>query len=322
MTQVADTSRPHRAPDRRSVAEVAAERDAFFANSMDGMFVTSPDGQILDANPAACELLGRTVEQLRAVGRKGLADPTDSRWSPSVLQRRLDGRARAELRFLHADGTPIEAEVSSVMFEFEGGWRSATVVRDVRDRVLLESLLRATALENERLARLDDLTGLPNRRAFFSIAHHVMTRPGADERDVHLLVADVDRLKETNDGLGHAAGDQLLSDVATVLTGHFPEAAVVARLAGDEFAVLLEGCSRDEVSRLVRELAGALARHRSRHDRPYVLEVSVGVATRSGASGLTLDELLHQADLTMYRSKRHRSLGRASEGGTGVRSDG
>lgn len=308
--------------DRRPLAEEAAERDAFFANSMDGMFVTAPDGRILDANEAACELLGHTLEQLRTVGRKGVADPTDPRWSPAVLQRRLEGHARAELRFLHADGTPIEAEVSSVMFEFEGEPRAATVVRDVRDRLRLESLLRATADQYARLANLDDLTGLANRRAFFATAQHLMTGQGAHEHELHLLVADVDRLKQANDELGHASGDQLLADVATVLTDHFSSAVVVARLAGDEFAVLFDGCTRGEVLLLARRLPAALARHRRQHDRAYVLEVSVGVATRPPGSRLSLDELLHRADQTMYRSKRRRSGDRRRREDPGIRSDG
>jgi len=301
-------SRDRSVPASSYVADTeAAHRLAFFEHCMDGLLVTSPDGRILDANPAACSLLGYSRADLRALGRSHLADPTDRRWTEALRERRENGRLRRELTFLRGDGSRLEAEVTSAIFEMHGEERTAMVVRDVRDRVRLERELRKNLEDHTRLALVDELTGLPNRRSFFTTAERLLTEASAAGRSLHVLVADVDGLKPTNDRFGHQAGDELLADVAEVLTAHFTIASVVARLAGDEFVLVVDDYDEDEVAALVGSLDAAMEDCRVRHGRAFPVEVSIGAAVHRPSDETTLDELLQRADTAMYATKQHRA---------------
>lgn len=158
-------------------------------------------------------------------------------------------------------------------------------------------------------ALIDELTGLPNRRAFFAILEE--TVEGCAQRDFMFDVCfvDVDEFKAINDQFGHSQGDLALQDVAHVLRHRFGESSVIARLGGDEFAVLHMGeerLSTEEVSLDVGLLLSELA---NIEERPCSVEVSIGVATYM--RGDTADALMQQADRSMYREKRARAESRA-----------
>ena len=290
----------------------STERLAFFDHSLDGLLITSPDGRILDANPAAVALLGYTREELRVLGRSHLADPSDRRWTEALRERREAGRVRRELSFLRGDGSRLEGEVTSAIFELHGEERTAMVIRDVRDRARLERELRKNLEDHTRLALVDELTGLPNRRSFFTTTERLLAEASAAGRSLHVLVADVDGLKPTNDRFGHQAGDQLLADVAEVLTSHFTIASVVARLAGDEFVLVVDDYDDEEVAALLDSLDAAMEECRVRHDRPFPVEVSIGSAVHHPDDESTLDELLQRADTAMYATKQHRARVRST----------
>ena len=135
-------------------AEVMAQ-DAYraiFENSLDGVMFTIPDGRILAANPAACQLLGRSEEEICALGRQGLTDPTDPRWVTSLAERARTGRTRTQGRMIRGDGTTFEADFSSAIFSTPDGERRACLIfRDLSDRLLLTREL-TLAEERDRIA--------------------------------------------------------------------------------------------------------------------------------------------------------------------------
>jgi diguanylate cyclase (GGDEF)-like protein len=164
--------------------------------------------------------------------------------------------------------------------------------------------LRRQANENHRHARLDALTALPNRRAFFEHAAEVL--PGQASSDsCAVMVVDLDRFKEVNDTLGHHSGDLLLQAVALRIRDAVRDRDVVSRLGGDEFAVLLRGAS-EAVSREVAERIGAALGQRFNVDGATMdIEASIGVALYP-EHGEDVNVLLQRADLAMYRAKeRH-----------------
>ena len=151
------------------------------------------------------------------------------------------------------------------------------------------------------LSRTDDLTGLPNRRAFYA---DVPGRLGAS--DSALLLLDLDRFKEVNDSLGHDVGDRLLVQVGVRLAGALRSTDLLARLGGDEFAVLLVNSGRDEAVFVAGKLRAALA-------EPFLLE---GITLHSSASmgiavhpdqGNDVTSLMRKADMAMYKAKSTRS---------------
>ncbi len=142
-----------------SLAELDAEGyRALFDFSPDGVLFTSPDGPILAANPAACEIFGRTEEELRAIGRQGLADVSDERWAAMLQQRESTGHGHAIARMIRGDGSTIELEITSRLFtDALGQGRTCTVIRDVTERVRIETELRdsrARLSEAERVAQI------------------------------------------------------------------------------------------------------------------------------------------------------------------------
>jgi diguanylate cyclase (GGDEF)-like protein len=158
--------------------------------------------------------------------------------------------------------------------------------------------------ESRREARTDDLTGLPNRRAFYEHLHHSLQgRP--ESHELAVLVVDLDRFKEINDSLGHVAGDDLLRLIAARLEGRLARGELLARLGGDEFGLVVEGTevrARAVARRLRRQL-----------DAPFEVagltlraEASIGIA-RWPEHGPVGERLLARADIAMYRAKAARS---------------
>jgi PAS domain S-box-containing protein len=133
--------------ERARTEEALRQREArfrlFFVHSLEANFLTAPDGSILDANPAACELFGWTVEEFQARGRSGVVDVKDPRLAAALEERARTGRFRGELRMLRKDGSALECEISSVFFTDESGeTRTHTVARDVTARKRAEAALR------------------------------------------------------------------------------------------------------------------------------------------------------------------------------------
>jgi diguanylate cyclase (GGDEF)-like protein len=166
--------------------------------------------------------------------------------------------------------------------------------------------LRASASENARLALLDPLTGLPNRRLLAERLERAVVEAQDQGHHVGLLLLDIDRFKEINDSLGHDRGDTLLQQVAERLREIARETDTVARLGGDEFAILLKTVrSVDDATVFAERALGAFA-------EPYVIdglvlhvETSVGLALLPDHAD-DVQSLLKRADIAMYVAKAGR----------------
>jgi PAS domain S-box-containing protein len=142
---------------RRELVRILQERDAryepllsaakesqaryrsIFENSLDGIFLTAPDGRILAANPAACRMLGRSEEEICRLGRDGVVDPTDPQVIAALKERSESGKFRRELCLKRKDGTSFPAEVTSVVFtDSYGDVRTSMMVRDITQRKQIE----------------------------------------------------------------------------------------------------------------------------------------------------------------------------------------
>ncbi len=125
---------------------------AFFENSMDAIMLTAPDGRILAANPSACEMFGRTEDEILELGRKGIVAATDPQLTTFLAQRKAQGRARGELTLVRKGGSHFPAEVTSAFFrDSSGATKTSMIVRDMTDRKKAEDDLLKT-LERLRKA--------------------------------------------------------------------------------------------------------------------------------------------------------------------------
>ena len=168
----------------------------------------------------------------------------------------------------------------------------------VRGRQRIQEL----ASENERLAYTDMLTGLPNRRAFFTqIATPVMTAPGALQ-SVAFIVCDIDNFKAFNDEYGHNVGDQVLVHIANLIKTALPESATVARLGGEEFVVFCSDTAAVDVDAVAANLVETVAATPlSFEGHLFNVTMSVGVSV-SMASGDPA-RAIRDADRAMYEAK-------------------
>ena len=155
----------------------------------------------------------------------------------------------------------------------------------------------------EHLAFHDLLTGLPNRALFVDRVSRALARNGRAPQTSAVLFADLDNLKEINDSLGHAAGDQLLTMVARRLQEALRPSDTAARFGGDEFAVLLEDIgSCDQVIRACERIMASLSAPLDIHGTTIEPSASIGIAL-SGSDAGDVDRLLRHADLAMYKAK-------------------
>lgn len=164
-----------------------------------------------------------------------------------------------------------------------------------RNRMMAE--LRAMSL-------VDELTGLYNRRGFFVLARQHLKIADRARRGMLLVFVDLDRLKFINDRLGHREGDRALVNAARILKETFRESDVIARIGGDEFAVLTIDAGPDSAALLARRLRERLDALNAREDRGYRLSVSAGVTRYDPDAPCSVDDLLSRADAAMYGDKR------------------
>ncbi|HYC41961.1 MAG TPA: diguanylate cyclase [Noviherbaspirillum sp.] len=241
-----------------------------------------------------------------ATARKLLTEVVRTR--RTVLE---DGEALADGRKESWIGLPLvlpTGVIGALILKSHPGTRYSE-----KDKELLQfvSTQVATALERRRLneellraARYDELTGLPNRRLFQDRMRSALARTRRHVERIALLYVDIDDFKQINDSLGHAAGDQLLAEVAHRLQQCVREEDTVARVGGDEFVVLLEEIQEPEDAQLVADKITATISQPVHQDGQLLcVQPSIGIALYPD-DGASADELLKHADMKMYESKK------------------
>ena len=174
----------------------------------------------------------------------------------------------------------------------------------VVDQLAIALERRALSAALERQAFEDGLTGLANRRRFELDLADALAAPDPDDGVGAVLFLDLDGFKAVNDAHGHAVGDALLARVGERLAGRLGSRDLLARMGGDEFAILLRGSvSAGEAVAVGGRLVEALDEPFEIDGSPVRIGTSVGVAHRPG-DGATVDALLRSADAAMYRAKR------------------
>lgn len=178
-------------------------------------------------------------------------------------------------------------------------------------QVLADKLYeKVTELEsaNERLRNLsltDGITGLNNRRGFMILATGLLKFARRVGYSLSLLYIDLDSLKQTNDTLGHTAGDALIVRFANILTRTFRDSDIIGRMGGDEFVVLMADATESDVESMRAHLQKNVDAHNLQTDRPAIA-FSMGVIRVFPDADLTMEELLSQADKAMYEHKMRR----------------
>jgi diguanylate cyclase (GGDEF)-like protein len=176
----------------------------------------------------------------------------------------------------------------------------------------LAALLAALVLvwsRNERMQELavqasqDPLTGLKNRRRFEEDLRAELARSHRYGVAGALLMLDLDHFKQVNDTLGHPAGDRVLAEIAAVLRGRARETDVLARIGGDEFAIVLPRCELGEAEEVGGEIATAIRERMSAEQDVPPITASIGIAPFGTGRRLSYESVLGRADAAMYEAK-------------------
>ncbi|MDQ7786976.1 MAG: diguanylate cyclase [Thermodesulfovibrionales bacterium] len=162
-----------------------------------------------------------------------------------------------------------------------------------------QKVLKASSLS-------DELTGLYNRRGFFSFAEQQLKVAERMKRGMLLLYGDVDNLKIINDTLGHLEGDRTLRDTAKIFKETFRESDIVARIGGDEFAVLTEMKEEVNAEVLTSRLGKSLNSRNTQEGRLYKIALSIGISYYDPQNPCVIEQLLAEADRNMYEQKREK----------------
>ncbi|MBX5469084.1 MAG: PAS domain S-box protein [Thermoleophilaceae bacterium] len=284
----------------RLVSESEEKYRRLVETTRDVIWSIDAAGRFTFVNQAVRRTHGLEPEEM--VGRHVLAfvAPEYREGSRGAIRRLLEGEAIDSYTTEHvrADGTRVSLEVSGMpLHDHEGSVVGATgTATDVTERKRYERELRY-------LADHDALTGLLNRRRFEEGLDQELARDARYGDNASLLVLDLDNFKYVNDTLGHNVGDEMLVAVAGILRDRLRDSDVVARLSGDEFAVLLPRTGAKEARAVARDVAAAI------RAEPVIVggqavrvTASVGI-TEFRSRDLTGRELLGEADLAMYEAK-------------------
>ncbi|MGW6916845.1 putative bifunctional diguanylate cyclase/phosphodiesterase [Kitasatospora sp. NPDC054939] len=286
---------------------------AAFADAGIGMALIDAEDRIIEVNPAFAEMIGSEVPDLVRTHLHDIIDPQDlpHRLYGELLRGERD-RLRVEKQLKHRNGRPVWGKVTISLIRDDSGTPLYTLamVEDITEQRRLGDRLEYQALH-------DPLTRLPNRTLFFERLDAACLGAGlppvsaagpgaaAGDRRVGLCYLDLDGFAAINETLGHHIGDQLLIAVAARLRHGFSEEddRLVARMGGDEFAVLVaDSAGSEQLTELAARIVRTLERPFDVAGHRLVVTASVGVVERS-VRDTTPTDLVKDADATLYWSK-------------------
>lgn len=285
---------------RQQLNEASCLAARIIESATEGILITDARKIIRSVNPAfekstgytASEAIGRTPAMLRSGhhGESFYREMWDSlnrcgQWQGEVWNRHKNGEIYPE-------------------------WLSISAVKDERQRVthyvgiFSDAHTQEYILERLRyLAYYDGLTGLPNRRLFLDRLNVSLSQARRDKHLLAVMFVDLDQFKQINDTLGHKIGDELLMAVTERMNGCLRDGDTLARLAGDEFTVILPAIPHaDAASKVARKFMECYARPLHIDGHELHVSASIGICIYPD-DGEDADSLLHHADIAMYRIK-------------------
>ncbi|MCG8356254.1 MAG: EAL domain-containing protein [Kiloniellales bacterium] len=271
-------------------------RQMFHGNKILQLLIDPEDGLIVDANPAAEEYFLCSMADMKGLHLADITADTAEIVEEALSKARMEDYGYFVFRQQLGNGALRDVEVYSSHVVIKGRRRLHWIIHDITDRKRIEAAIH-------HMAKHDALTNLPNRFLFQERLQEALVSSSRLDRLVAILFLDLDHFKDINDTLGHPIGDLLLKEVAKRLRGCAREIDTVARLSGDEFAVIANHLEQvDSATVLAKRIIDSLA-------EPFTLDAhqvhsgaSIGI-TIFPSDGTEADHLLKNADLALYRAK-------------------
>ena len=307
--------------DRKRAEARLAESEERFRRAFDdanaGMCLVDLQGFLLKVNAGMTAIFGYSRHELEGMSVNALALEEDQSVSPAFMETAIHGgsdRAVFMKRYHDRQGRIIHCEIASSLVRDRQGQPLYFIsqVQDITQRKHAEVALAQSMLELEeanqklhRLASIDELTGLLNRRELLDRLESLLIDPNrhSDGEQLALIFCDLDQFKEINDTLGHAAGDVVLCSVAERIRRSIRSDDLAARVGGDEMVVVLRSVADLAAAVAVAEtIAAAISLPIIGREFQTVITASLGVTL--ARPGELLDELMARADMAMYQAKQ------------------
>jgi len=286
-----------------------------------GVYRTTPEGKIIEANPALAKILGYSERELkktdvkdfylRGSERKSILEHIEKAEGSYIefKLRRRDGRTIWGRDY----GRAIKGPEGRIQY-YDGVILDITRERRAEEK-LRHALKRLQKSNRERLkvirklknsSTTDDLTGLVNRRGFYLMAEQHLALAVRRKTEMYLLFLDMDDLKRINDTFGHHIGDTALVQMADIIRRTFRKSDIMARMGGDEFAVFPIDSSMAGVEVALARFKKNIEDFNASGAQPFKIEISSGVARFDPDVPSTVEELIVRADKLMYEQKREK----------------
>lgn len=288
-----------------SLRESEERYRTIYLHAAEGILLINFDGDIVECNPQLIEMLGYHEQDLIGLNIFSIIHPDDLEKLPPQIDKLRAGEVIfVERRLKTSSGVYLLCEQSGKKISDD---LIILLYRDITERKLAEIALEKANVTLDRLAYFDGLTHIANRRKFDQVLEKEWLRMKRGEKQLGLIIADVDYFKQFNDMYGHPAGDDCLQKVASEISSIIQRPAdLIARYGGEEFVVLLpdtdyKGC-REIAEKMRKKVESLRILHQASPVHPLVT-MSFGVAVSSPEDLLTSTEFMAVADQALYRAK-------------------
>ncbi|MGG1678899.1 EAL domain-containing protein [Neobacillus sp. NRS-1170] len=282
--------------EKKRIIESEQKYRSIVDNNLDAIFTISPEGKILEANPAAAMLTGHSEKQMSNRSIYDLINDPDLEKFKELLEKTCSGYALETLdcKLIHNKGQLLFVHIKTVPIVIHGEIIGLyVIIKDLSEQAKNMEMLKFMAFH-------DQLTGLLNRR---SLIDHLNEHIYSPSKTYFALISiDLDRFKHLNDTLGHLVGDEILKQVARRLLQFQNENCFIYRLGGDEFNILLLKSDRKAASTFVRKMFSAFSHSFYFNSHEYFISPSIGISMYPH-DGKDAEMLIKNADEALFRVK-------------------
>lgn len=264
----------------------------------DSIYLVDRNHKYLFMNKKHISRMGFSGDEYLGHAYSEFHSPDETKWFVENVNKVFNtGRSIHHEHKSLRDGRYFLQTLSPVR-KYDGTITDVTIIsKDINELKRMEEKLRTLSLT-------DELTGLYNRRGFFTLVEQLLKLSKRQKTGIFMLYADVDNLKNINDTFGHQEGDLALIEIANILKKNFRESDIIARIGGDEFVAIPVGTAGDTIEIITARLQKSFEIYNEERNCSYKLSLSVGTAYYDPEHPCSIDELLIQGDKLMYERKR------------------
>lgn len=281
--------------------------------ALDAVWVINAKNEVEYMNPSAEELTGYSKEEL--IGKSfsqiipnsysvNHAEVVHSYASKESNDSGVLNKIR-EFYILNKDKVAIPVELKAFELEKDSNDNRlfAGVMRDLRSRKKIEENQKMTMATLKRLAFIDELTMIPNRRSFYEAFRKLLASLHRHPKNAVIAVVDIDHFKDINDTYGHDVGDMVLKNVSNVFLENLREEDTIGRIGGEEFGFILPETNEDGAKIVLERLRLAVKRYRFFIFENFYLNITVSAGYTIIHPQQTMEENIKCADVALYKAK-------------------